>query len=141
MEGVLAYSMSLVRRRLVLAVGADSTAETVLLGDDYEEPRGLVPALFVLQGELALKDPTKPPPPDLGASFEVVFPVSAPSAIEVSAAESLEIKFHPNITFQLPDNISASNLTPGLRAAHIKTFSAQVDSITRQDTRPGEKDE
>lgn len=53
MEPVLERSMALVRRALIEAADPGADAEQILLGDDYNEPRALVPPLHVISGQLA----------------------------------------------------------------------------------------
>jgi len=60
-DQVLERTMSSVRRALILAAGVATEIERVLLSDDYAEPRGLVPALHVVTGQLILKDPRSRP--------------------------------------------------------------------------------
>jgi hypothetical protein len=134
LESALARSMTLVRRSLVTAAGAGTAAESVLLGDDYGEPRGLVPAMFVVRGDLRLKDPGKAPPADLGVGLELAFPRPVPTASDTGLGEQPVINFKRTITaLQLPDNIEASVRSSGLRAAHVKNSSAHFDGVRRAD--------
>ena len=73
MEPVLERSMGLVRRALIEATGVEADAKQILLGDEYSEPRALVPPIRVITGQLARTDQTKPAPPDL-ARLELDLP-------------------------------------------------------------------
>jgi hypothetical protein len=128
-DQVLERSMSSVRRALILAAGVASEIERVLLSDDYAEPRGLVPALHVVTGQLILKDPTQPPPPNL-ASVEFDYPRPAPKATETPEGQ-VNIDFPATLTaLQLPTNVAVQITGTGLRAAHMTpTGQPRVDSI------------
>lgn len=103
MDQVLQRSMTAVRRALVVASGVSDEALQVLLSEEYAEPRGLVPALHVVRGELAMKDATKPPP-DVG-SLELDFPRPEPLARRTKEGK-VEVDLPATLTaLQLPDNV------------------------------------
>jgi hypothetical protein len=124
---------------MVRASNAAADVEAAVLAADYEKPRGLVPPIFIVRGDLTLKDPSKPPPDDVGA-LELDFPRPEPTAIEKEGDEPPQLKFHPKLTaLGLPDNIEVNVRSTGLRAAHVKNFASTVDEVSRADqSDPGE---
>jgi hypothetical protein len=132
-EANLSRSMTLVRRSLVHASGISASVESALLAQDYDEPRGLVPPIFTVRGDLTLKDASRPPPSDAGA-LELDFPVPEPVANETGGDAPPELRFQPTITvLSLPDNVEVNVRGTGLRAAHVKNFSSTVDAVRRAD--------
>lgn len=132
-EAKLSRSMTLVRKSLVRACGVGASVEPALLAHDYDEPRGLVPPIFMVRGDLTLIDASMPPPADAGA-LELDFPLPEPTAIEKGSDEPPELKFDPAITaLSLPDNVEVNVRGTGLRAAHVKDFTSTVDSVSRAD--------
>lgn len=130
-ESKLARSMAFIRQSLVRAANIDPAMESVILSSAYDEPRGLVPPIFILRGDLTVKDPTKPAPPDLD-TLELDFPLPEPTAIEKGGDEPVEIKFQPNLTvLSLPENVAVNVRGTGLRAAHVKTFSSELSGVHR----------
>ncbi|MBV9193905.1 MAG: hypothetical protein JO168_07135 [Solirubrobacterales bacterium] len=99
-------------------------------GEDYAEPRGLVPALYVVTGRLRLGDPTKPSPDDLG-TLELDFPQPVPEARITNAGEA-EIDFRGTVTARgLPENVVIDMEGTGLRAAHVRHIAVRLDGVTR----------
>lgn len=132
LEPTLSRSMALVRRSLVRASGVTAGEEAAILVSDYDEPRGLVPPIFIVRGDLTLKDPSEPPPDDAGA-LELDFPLPEPTADEKGRDEP-QLEFHPSITaLSLPDNVEVNVRGTGLRAAHVKNFSSMVGAVSRAD--------
>ncbi|MGZ6565521.1 MAG: hypothetical protein ACXVH1_39385 [Solirubrobacteraceae bacterium] len=119
MEPVLERSMTLVRRALIEAADAGAAAEQILLGDDFDEPRALVPPLHVITGQLARKDPTQPAPADL-PRLELDYPRPAMIARELPSGR-VDHTFSADVkALYVPDNVEIRNIRPGLRAAHVK---------------------
>jgi hypothetical protein len=86
--------------------------------NEYTEPRGLVPAIHFVTGELAMKDRTKAPP-DLGP-LELDYPRPAPVARRTTEGK-VEIDLPTTLTaLHLPDNVEIRVQGGGLRAAHVK---------------------
>jgi hypothetical protein len=130
-ESKLERSMAFVRRSLVRAASIAADMESILLSSEYDQPRGLVPPIFMLRGDLTLKDPALPPPPDLGP-LELDLPLPEPTAIEKGSGEPVEIKFQPKMTvLSVPENVNINVRGAGLRAAHVKGFSSEVSDVHR----------
>lgn len=130
-EPTLSRSMALVRRSLVRASGVHAGAEAAVLASNYEEPRGLVPPIFIVRGDLTLKDPAQPPPDDVGA-LELDFPLPEPTASEKGGDEPPQLDFQPTITaLSLPENTEVNVRGTGLRAAHVKNVSSKMDKVSR----------
>jgi hypothetical protein len=127
---VLERSMAAVRRALIATAGVPEDARNVLLGEDYAEPRGLVPAFHVVTGRLRLGDPSKPPSDDLG-TLELDFPQPVPEARATNAGE-VEIDFRRTVTARgLPENVVIDVEGTGLRAAHVRHVAVRPDGVTR----------
>lgn len=137
-EAVLERSMALVRGSLIRVCKLDSAVEAVLLGHAYEEPRGLVPPIFMIRGVLSLMDPSGPPPVEM-QPLEIDFPLPEPVAIETPGKELPEVKFEPTITvLRLPSNVSITVTATGLRAANVKDVSTEIGTVHRAaDAAPG----
>jgi hypothetical protein len=73
LEPVLERSMGHVRRTLVEALGLAPEARRRLLAATYDEPRGLVPPIWVVGGELSREDPAQEVPPMDGAPIELAW--------------------------------------------------------------------
>jgi hypothetical protein len=118
MDKVLERSMTAVRAALVRASGVGDDVQSILLSNEYTEPRGLVPAIHFVTGELAMKDTTKAPP-DLGP-LELDYPRPAPVARRTTEGK-VEIDLPTTLTaLHLPDNVEIRVQGGGLRAAHVK---------------------
>lgn len=127
MEPVLERSMILVRRALIEAADAGADAEQILLGDDYNEPRALVPPLHVVAGQLARKDPALPAPADL-PKLELDYPrpemiVHERPTGRVDHTFSSDVK-----AVYVPDNVEIRNIRQGVRAAHLKPSPDDADA-------------
>jgi hypothetical protein len=126
-DSALERSMTAVRRALIGASGLADDAADTLLGGYYAEPRGIVPPIHVIRGEIARVDAALPADP---TSLDIDYP--RPRAVVTSGAgESLEVELPSIITAtHIPDNVQLRNLVPGLRAAyHTKVAPSRV-SIT-----------
>ena len=126
-EPVLERSMNLVRRSLIEAAGAGTEAEAILLGDDYTEPRPLVPPLHVVTGQLARKDPTQPAPADL-PRLDLGF-LRPEMVVDELPSGRVDYKLTANVNpLYLPDNVEVRNIRPGIRAAHVKPAPDSTDA-------------
>ncbi len=138
-DQVLERSMGSVRQALILAAGLTTEAGRALLSEDYAEPRGLVPALHVVTGQLALKDPHQPVPPHL-ADLDFDYPLPEPRATTTSDGR-VDVQFPATLTAtQLPTNVEVRITGTGLRAAHMKHAApSRIDSILEAQTQPEEE--
>jgi hypothetical protein len=126
-EPMLLRAMKCIRRSIVRSSGLDAASEAIILGSDYEEPRGLVPPISFVRGDVELVDSSKPPPPDVGR-LELDFPVPTPKAIDESHGQPVKIEFEHKITgLHVPENIKVNLRSKGLRAAHVKV--PETDSL------------
>ena len=128
MEPVLERSMGLVRQALIEATGVEAEAKQILLGDEYSEPRALVPPIRVITGQLARKDQTKPAPPDL-ARLELELP-HPEMTVKEQADGRVDFDFKTDVkALYMPQNVELRSIRPGMRAAHVKPAPAgQPDS-------------
>ena len=127
MEAVFERSMTLVRRALIKATDAGADAEQILLDDDYNEPRALVPPLHVITGQLARKDSTQPVPADL-PRLELDYPRPEMIVREVPSGR-IDHTFNADVkALYVPANVEIRNIRPGLRAAHVKPPPDDTDA-------------
>lgn len=132
LEDVLERSMRHVRRSLIEASGLGDTPRRLLLDDEYDEPRGLVPVIRFVQGQLSRQDPDRSAPQMDSAPVEVDWHVK-----QLSAARGPDGKI--NITWQqhvtatkLPDNTKIEVGGFGVRAAHVHpTADAPLIEVNR----------
>jgi hypothetical protein len=131
LEPVLERSMGHVRRELVEALGLAPEAGRRLLDETYDEPRGLVPPIWVVGGELSRGDPAQDVPPMDGAPIELAWK-GAPLVADTTADGEVVITFPlTNITVErLPSNVSLGLTRVGLRAAHLRPTSADPVAVT-----------
>lgn len=118
-DGVLERSMSHVRRALIGASGIDDANEARLLDTRLHEPRGLVPVMRLVRGELARQDCSQPPPIMDVASFELSWEVEqlvAPRRADGKVAVSWRNKLTAT---KLPPNTSLRVQEFGMRAANL----------------------
>jgi hypothetical protein len=132
---VLGRSMGHVRRALISSTGMDDTAAKRLLDETFSKPRGLVPAVKMVRGQLSRRDPSQPAEPMGGAAVELEWHPSPLTATK-SPDGNLELSFTDTATvINLPPNVELELSGFGLRAAHVETtrpLHADI-SITRAD--------
>jgi hypothetical protein len=120
--------MTHVRAAIVKASDVPQSVQDELLGKDYSNPRGLVHALHVVTGSLALKDAEGPSPGDLSRLELDVIP---PKPVATDSAPG-EVSFSPKLTaLNLPENLELRNLGVGVRAAHASNFRVTDVQIDR----------
>jgi hypothetical protein len=135
LEPVLERSMGHVRRALVTSSGVEGEAAERLLDDNYATPRGLVPTIIMVRGDLAREDLSQPPEPMDGAPVELEW---GPLKIEAtkSAEGDVKLSFPGQATVKkLPPNVRLKLTGYGMRIAHVKaTEPLRVDiTVTRAD--------
>jgi hypothetical protein len=91
-EPILERSMGHVRRALIQASGVDAEAQRRMLAPEYKEPRGLVPAIWVVTGELSRADTSKPAPAVDTVRIELGWTRPKPIAIKRESGE-VDISF------------------------------------------------
>jgi hypothetical protein len=118
MEAVLERGFGLVRRALIDASDPDLEAKETLLSHDYDQPRGLVPAIHIVRGTISRKDPDQPPA-EMGLELDLEW---RSTEIVASRTESgkLRLEMPSNIEVTgLPANTQLRVEGAGIRAAHI----------------------
>ncbi len=116
-EGVLERSMAAVRRAMIRAATVGEPAERTLLGPDFEQPRGLSPAIHVITGQLAQQKPG--PPVDLG-QLDAEVHVDPPRVVPAPEGR-VDVQFQAHLTTpRLPKNLELRVSGVGVRAAHGK---------------------
>jgi hypothetical protein len=144
-EPVLERAFACMRRALIGAAEAPDEMADRPLADSYVEPRALVPVLNIVRGELKVKDLTRPVPALDGAAIELDWQVSEPTASRRPDGE-VDITFRRRVTARrLPDNVSLTISSIGMRAAHVVPSDAEPlqveverasgDTISHEDTR------
>ncbi len=129
LEPVLERCFGHVRRALINALGVDEFMTTKLLGGEYAEPRGLVPPLIVVKGELRRKDATKPAPELDVMAIELEWaplestPVKGKGG-KVNVELSNDVK-----AVNLPENVMLSIDARGIRAAHLNIVNDDKHDI------------
>lgn len=108
------------------------------MGDDYTEPRGLVPVLQIVKGELRLKDPSQPLPTMDSPAVELRWPAS-PIELVPGSGPVLELKMPSNITVErLPPNTVLEINGTGLRASAITSMKTpEVEMVSPEAAVPG----
>lgn len=81
--------MAHVRRALITLSGLEGEAAERLLDDTYSSPRGLVPAIVMVHGQLARRDDALPPEPMEAAPVELDW---QPLKIEASKSPEGEVR-------------------------------------------------
>lgn len=120
MVRVLERAMVHVRRALIETAGVDMTTQQALLANPYSEPRGLVPVLQILQGQLRRQDTAQPLPAMNSPAVELSWP-AVPIEVEEDTGPDLTLKLPSNITVTLlPENTTLDINGTGLRASAIK---------------------
>jgi hypothetical protein len=105
------------------------------LDDTYAAPRGLVPAIIMVRGQLARIDEALPPLPMEGAPVELDW-----GPLKIAASKSPEgdvrLSFPGQATVtKLPPNVKLELSRFGMRVAHVRwTEPRRVDvEVTRAD--------
>ena len=136
-EPVLERSMRLVRRALIIESGVADASRDRLLTQDYEEPRGLVPMIAFVRGDLELVDSALPAPTMQGGDIELKWSNDRPIARQADDG-TVSISFPFDITYQLPDNTQVRSHGFGMRAAHVK--NAELHPIDVSVKRAGDSE-
>jgi hypothetical protein len=137
LEPVLERAMRLVRRGLVAGSQVRSEMGSRLLAENYDEPRGLVPEIAFVTGELLRRDTTQATPEMDGGAVELAWPKLEPKATRRPDGE-LNFTFEVNVKVaHLPPNASLVLSGFGLRAAHVKL----VGDVDAEFTPGGDPDE
>jgi hypothetical protein len=135
LQPVLERSMGHVRRALITASGVEQEAADRLLSDTYATPRGLVPVIMMVRGQLSRQDPDKQPQTMEGAPVELEWSPSPPAVTKTADGE-VHISFTDQATVKkLPSNVRLELSGFGIRAAHVKQsqpFVVDVE-VTRAD--------
>lgn len=119
-EPVLERSMGHVRRALIEASGVDGGIQRRLLADEYTEPRGLVPDIWLISGQLSRRDPSKPAPPIDEVRIELEWTKGKPVATTTDSGDvSIGIPWEVKIAHK-PDDVSLDLSGVGVRAAHVR---------------------
>jgi len=137
LEPVLERSMRLVRRALIIESGVADASRDRLLTQDYEEPRGLVPMIAFVRGDLELVDSALPAPTMQGGDIELKWSNDRPIARQADDG-TVSISFPFDITYQLPDNTQVRSHGFGMRAAHVK--NAELHPIDVSVKRAGDSE-
>jgi hypothetical protein len=117
-EPALEHSMSLVRRALIVASGVDAAMSGRLLDAQYDEPRGLVPAIQFVRGAVRASDPSSPPALDMGV-IELDWTNSRPVASKKEDGR-VDITFSSNVKLAaIQAGVELDLDEWGMRAAHI----------------------
>lgn len=136
LEPVLERSMRLVRRALIIEARVSASTRDRLVIEEYAEPRGLVPEIALVRGELARIDPDVPPPAMHGGDVELEWNTATPVATRSEDGE-VEISFTYEITYsKLPPNTNGRASGFGMRAAYVKRMDAeplQVEVVRREE--------
>lgn len=127
---VLARSMGHVRRALIEATGLDPENRARLLNSGYDEPRGLVPVIRMLHGELSRSDPDAPPPAMDGAAVELEWKVEQ---VTTTGPDGKVAISYPNKVSarRMPENAKLDCHRISMRAAYVHLLEeddGQVDN-------------
>jgi hypothetical protein len=121
MEPVLDRTMGHVRRALITLAGVDNSTSKELLSKDYEDPRGLVPAINIIHGNLHRKDPDHPPPVIDPFGVDLVWQ-SPKIRAERKPSGELELELPTKIAVvKMPENAELGVEGTGLRAGYIRS--------------------
>jgi hypothetical protein len=121
LDSVLERSMRHVRRALITASGVSASAREKLLGEDYAQPRGLVPVSRFVTGQLTRRDASKPPPDMGSAAIELDWPPIPVTARRTSEGK-VEFAVPTNVTVaRLPENTQLEVQSVGMRAEGVTT--------------------
>lgn len=137
MEPVLEDALRAVRAALIRAAGVGEETVTALLCEDYDEPRPLVPPLYLLEGTLSRTDPSVPASEDLPwGAIDLKWANLEPRTAEVDG--EVVFVFQPEIEISnLPENVSLTTKRSGLQASYVTARPAPAKS--EQAERPNEK--
>lgn len=134
-EPVLERAFGCLRRALVRAAGVADAMSDRLLGDVYDVPRSLVPAVTVVTGEVARIDENQPVPDLPIGGIELAWHVPAPLASRRADGE-VEITLQPEVkVVALPENTKLSLSGFGMRVAHVLP-TAELADVELRDGRP-----
>ena len=123
LEPVLERSMGYVRRALVEASGAPPEVAKALLADDYAEPRGLVPPIPMMFGQLSRKETVAPSPSLDADSVELEWNSPDPVATRDAAGE-VNFSFPWEVTVRSSPGVDMKINRFALRAAHLTPVDA-----------------
>jgi hypothetical protein len=142
LEPVLERSMGHLRRAVIAASGIEPEFERRLLADNYAEPRGLVPAIPVVFGQLSCQDPAQPLPLMAGAVVELEWNTPVPIATRTAAGD-VNLSFPWTITAKLPPNAKLDVSRFGLRAAYLQPTDEplQVEVSRAEEATPAQAPE
>ncbi len=118
MESALEDSMQLVRRALIESSGLASEMSSRLLVEDYDEPRGLVPAIQFARGQIEATDPAHPPAIEMGA-IDLEWSETSITP-KLRADGSVDLSMGATMTaVSIPDGLKIDISGYGIRAANV----------------------
>jgi hypothetical protein len=129
LEPVLKRSFGHVRRALITESGVSASDSASLLDPAYQDPRGLVPAIRFVQGELSRTDRSKPAPRMDVAPMEIEWKGTPPTAVTRPDGK-VDLSFTDEITVtHMPENMQFRPTSFGMRAAHMKPSEAVPEVV------------
>jgi hypothetical protein len=129
LDPVLERAMGHVRRGLITASDIDVEIQNRLLAENYAEPRGLVPEISFVTGELRCLDPAQPPTELSG--IELKWNKLVPVATRTPEG-GLNLAFPREVSPTLPPNVTFDLAGFGMRAAHMKPTGESPDVEVRR---------
>jgi hypothetical protein len=132
-EPVLERAARKVRRALISVLDLDATVAGELLDPDLDEPRGMVPALKVLRGEVRVTDPSVVPD-RLADAVEVDWESQGEREVERNAEGRLTITGTTKATFRgCPDGVALTVTSSGMRVQGATDYHVGEPIVRRAD--------
>ncbi len=126
LEPVLERSMGHVRKGLITASGVATDVQSRLLAEKYAEPRGLIPEISFVTGQLRRQDSAQPPPTMVGGDVELTWNKLVPVAARTPDGE-VTLALPREVTPTLPSNTTLDVSGFGMRAAYMKQTGEPLD--------------
>jgi hypothetical protein len=132
-EPVLERAARKVRRALISVLDLDAAVAGELLDPDLDEPRGMVPALKVLRGEVHVTDPSVAPG-KLADAVEVDWESQGEREVERNAEGKLTVTGTTKATFRgCPDGVALTVTSSGMRVQGATDYRTGEPIVRRAD--------
>jgi hypothetical protein len=135
-EPILERAARCVRRALISVLDMPEAETKTLLNPDFDEPRGLVPPMKILRGELRLSDPAIAPS-EIEDAVEMDWESPHEREVERNADGKLVITGTTKVTLRdVPAGLSLTVISSGMRVGGATAYGVGEPVVRRANASP-----